>query len=91
MLEIDTATAWARFVVGFPRAAGGMLYPDWPAVAAEADAVHLSLHAVVAAQSLILETPAGLIAPSYWDVESTFWLSWAFIDLHPADRRASRT
>jgi len=40
--------------------------------------VHITISAIAAIQGMRLETPRGLLAPSYWDVETTFWLRWSF-------------
>lgn len=55
-----------------------MLYPDWRAVAQRYDAVHMTLRAIAATQGLLFPTDEGQIAPTFWDVESTFWLRWCF-------------
>ena len=61
-----------------PLTADGLIYPNWPAIAEDFDAVHLTAMAVAAIQGVRITTEMGLIAPSYWDVESTFWLRWSF-------------
>jgi hypothetical protein len=42
-----------------------VLYPDYFVTATKVKGVSL-------------QTPQGLLAPSYWDVETTFWLRWSF-------------
>jgi hypothetical protein len=59
---------------------GKNLYPDWKAAAQELDAVHVTARAVVAIQGFRFPSATGFTAPAYWDVESTFWLRWAFKD-----------
>jgi hypothetical protein len=39
---------------------------------------------VTAVQSWKLASAAGVVAPSYWDVETTVWLPWAFTDVTSA-------
>lgn len=82
VLEIPSATAWARFVLTYPLRHDGLLYPDWNAAAADHDGVHMTLQAIVATQGLYLRTPPGLLAPTFWDVESTLWLRWVFPTTH---------
>jgi len=76
--EIATADQWAHFIDAYGILHGEYLYPDWRAAAAEYDAVHLTARAVVALQGFSLRTPRGLTAPTYWDLETTFWMKWCF-------------
>ena len=57
---------------------GDLVYPDWDAIAADFDAVHLCLAGVVAIQGFSFRSAYGLTAPGYWDVETTHWLRWSF-------------
>jgi hypothetical protein len=74
--EITSATDWAEFVSAHPRHVGPMIYPDWVDVARSFDAVHITLPTIAAAQGFALITADGMIAPAFWDVETTFWLTW---------------
>jgi len=76
VLEITTATEWAAFIDRFPAETGGLLYPDWQAVATQFDAVHMTIRAIAAVQGLCFYVLNGITAPAYWDVEATFWLRW---------------
>jgi hypothetical protein len=76
--EVSDAARWVRLITDFPRAAKGYVHPDWAAVAAVYDAVHVTLRAVTAAQGLSFGTEHGPTVPAYWDVEQTFWLRWCF-------------
>jgi len=76
--EVVTAQDWARLVEDYPLTHAGQAYPDWKAVTADHDAVHLTLTAVVAIQGLPMRTAAGPTAPAFWDIESTLWLRWSF-------------
>ena len=78
VLEVTTAADWAALVLGHPTPEGSMLYPDWVAIAAAWDAVHLTFRAVAAVQGICLRTGEGVVAPPYWGVESTLWLRWSF-------------
>jgi hypothetical protein len=76
--EITTADQWVQFVAGHPAERNGLIYPDWRAAAQRFDAVHMTVRAIVAVQGIPLRSAAGVTAPAYWDVESTFWLRWCF-------------
>jgi hypothetical protein len=74
--EIASATQWAEFVSAHARHVGGAIYPDWVAISRSFDAVHITLPAIAAAQGFALTTADGTIAPAFWDVETTFWVTW---------------
>lgn len=76
--EIDSAETWCDLVQAYPTRAEGLLYPDWRAIAADLDGVHMTLAAVVATQGFTFLTSAGPLAATYWDIESTLWLRWRF-------------
>jgi hypothetical protein len=76
--EVHDATSWVELITAYPRMEGGFAHPGWAAIASDWDAIHITLRAVTAAQGLSLATPYGPAVPPYWDVESTFWLSWRF-------------
>jgi hypothetical protein len=78
ILEVSTASSWAGFVQRYPLTRGELLYPDWAAASQDYDAVHVTSRAIAAVQGFRLEIAAGLLAPGYWDVETTFWLRWRF-------------
>lgn len=74
--EITSATSWAEFVFTYARRSEGLVYPDWVAVSRSFDAVHITLPTIAAAQGFALTTADGTIAPAFWDVETTFWVTW---------------
>jgi hypothetical protein len=76
--EANTASVWADLSIRYPLIENGLIYPNWPAIAEDYDAVHLTARAVAAIQGVRVSTESGLLAPSYWDVESTLWLRWRF-------------
>jgi hypothetical protein len=76
--DITTAADWEELVLHYPAFTGGLIYPDWRSIAEEWDAVHITVRAIAAIQGIRLRTPRGLLGPSYWDVETTFWLNWRF-------------
>lgn len=77
--EITSAAEWVEFVESHPASAGGFVYPDWQQVARDYDGVHVSARAIAAIQDLYFPSGSGIVAPSYWDVESTLWLRWCFV------------
>lgn len=78
VFDIDSAQAWQAFVQRYPRVVGGYMYPDWPRVASEVDAVHITLTAIVPTQAFAVPASPYPVAPAYWDVETTLWLRWCF-------------
>jgi hypothetical protein len=76
--EVNTASSWAALGMHYPLIKDGLIYPDWSAIAEDYDAVHLTAMAIAAIQGVRVSTEMGLLAPSYWDVESTLWLRWRF-------------
>lgn len=87
--EIDSAARWVELVSSRSNRHDGMCHPDWAAIATRYDAVHVTARAIVAAQGLCFRTPSGLLAPPYWDVESTFWLRWRFTSAELVERRTA--
>lgn len=81
--EIRSASDWAALICACATEHDGLIYPDWRAVARDYDAVHMTLRAVAAIQGVELSTSIGRIAPSHWDVESTFWMRWVFAAVEP--------
>ena len=79
ILQVSTAKDWAALVQRHHIRRKGHLYADWRAVAETHDALHFSPSAVCAVEGFAVECDAGLIAPTYWDVEFTLWLRWCFI------------
>jgi len=78
VFEIRNATDWVDFVTAFPVRNGDYLYPEWTKAADRWDAVHMTAHAIAATQGVTFASGRGVVAPPYWDVESTLWLRWAF-------------
>lgn len=76
--EITSAEAWSDLVSQFPVERDGLNYPDWLAIAAVYDGVHLTLPAILASQGIVLLSGERKIAPMFWDVETTLWLRWCF-------------
>ncbi len=79
--EIESAEDWEKLILAYPRRGKGGLFPDWQRIAHGIegyDAVHMTLQAIAALQGFPLKTTEGLIAPSYWDIETTIWFHWCF-------------
>jgi hypothetical protein len=82
--EIDGPQAWHALCAGYPaRDNDGKLAPDWPAVAEEWDAVHLSLGGLLLAEQVEVESEAGWSAHWGWHAEQTVWLRWCFTSVEP--------
>ena len=76
--EIVSASKWVEFVETYATISDGLVYPDWVEIAREFDAVHVTLPTITAAQGFYFDAVQGLVAPAFWDVETTFWLRWCF-------------
>lgn len=86
--SIRTAGDWVDLLHNYPASSRSGIQPDWPAIAADFDAVHFTPHAVCAVEGVRFKTRSGLSAPVYWDVECTRWLRWCFesVDLVRVER-----
>lgn len=78
VVEVSSARDWVDLVTRHPVRAHGMLYPDWHALARDVDGVHMTVRAIAATQGLGFRSGPDVVAPPYWDVESTLWLRWCF-------------
>ncbi len=81
--DLTTATQWEELTLSHPVVNDGLIYPDWRAIAQDWDAVHITIRTIAAIQGMRLRTSEGLLGPSYWDVETTFWLRWSFTSVSP--------
>ncbi|MCY3543078.1 MAG: hypothetical protein OXH22_03405 [Chloroflexi bacterium] len=57
------------------------LTPNWSAVAAEWDGVHLTLGGLLTAEKVRVASAAGWSMLRFWDMEQTMWLRWVFDDV----------
>ena len=80
VLELATAAQWVDFVSADPFDSDGLLYPDWKAVAGRWDGIHMGAAAVAATQGIRFSADGDVVAPPYWEVESTLWLRWSFTE-----------
>jgi hypothetical protein len=80
VFEIATAAQWVDFVSAAPLHSEGVLYPDWKVVAARWAGIHMGAAAVAATQGIRFSADGQIVAPPYWDVESTLWLRWSFAE-----------
>jgi hypothetical protein len=78
--QVSSAQAWAALVRQHHHQSNGFLRPEWRSIAGVADALHISPAAACAIDGLSLATDRGPVAPTYWTVESTFWMHWCFDD-----------
>jgi hypothetical protein len=76
--NVTTAAEWETLILRYPAVAEDLIYPDWQSIAHDWDGVHITVRAIAAIQGMRLQTAQGLLAPSYWDVETTLWLRWSF-------------
>jgi hypothetical protein len=83
--NITTASQWEELALRYPAVEDNLIYPDWQAIAQDWDGVHMTIGAITAIQGMRIKTPYGLLAPSYWDIETTFWLRWAFASVTPVE------
>jgi hypothetical protein len=83
VLEITTAAEWVDLVSADPMHRNGFLYPDWRLLADRWDGIHMTVRAVAATQGMGFSLGRHVVAPAYWDVESTLWLRWAFTEVAP--------
>ncbi len=79
VLEISTAARWAELASQHPIENGMTIYPDWAKISERWDGVHLAMRAIAATQGICLSLDDAVVAPTYWDVESTLWLRWVFV------------
>lgn len=86
--EIKSACDWVDFVLSYPRRVPehGLIFPDWRAVARDWDGVHMTLRAIAATQGFWFSTESGIVATTFWDVESTLWLRWCFEGVRLVER-----
>jgi hypothetical protein len=84
VLEINTATAWVEFVALEPVRRHGLLHPNWKAAGNRWDGVHMTISAIAATQGVAFVAGSDVVAPTYWDVESTLWLRWSFTTVEKA-------
>jgi hypothetical protein len=76
--DVTTAAEWETLILRYPAVAEDLIYPDWQSIAHDWDGVHITVRAIAAIQGMRIQTAQGLLAPSYWDVETTLWLRWSF-------------
>ncbi|WP_233601086.1 hypothetical protein [Micromonospora solifontis] len=85
VLEVTRARDWVAFLEAYPRVVERLVFPDWAAVAADLDGIHLTLPAVAAIQGFNLPSAHGLTAAAFWDLETTLWLRWCFSEPELSD------
>ena len=90
VFEIDGPQAWHNLCVRYPAEGTadrgspdfsgdkGRLVPDWFAVAADWDAVHLTFGGLLTAEQVRVGSPSGWTYHWAWDYEQTMWLRWMF-------------
>ncbi|MCC7024200.1 MAG: hypothetical protein IT338_15350 [Thermomicrobiales bacterium] len=79
VFEIDGPLDWHRLCLRYPAAYDeGQIVPDWSAVAAEWDGVHLSLGGLLTSEQVRREAEGGWTMHWGWDAEQTVWLRDVF-------------
>ncbi len=86
VFEIDGPEAWHRLCFRYPDSGpggllGGLVVPDFAAVACDWDAVHLSLAGLLTAEQVVVQGTNGRTALQGWEAEATVWLRRAFDDV----------
>lgn len=64
----------ARYATAIDR----LLAPDWAAVAADWDGVHMTFGGLLTCDKARVASAAGWSMNRFWDLEQTLWLKWAF-------------
>ncbi len=93
VFEVDGPQAWHDLCVRYPaegatgRAGRGTpdfsgdkdrLVPDWSAMAADWDGVHLTFGGWLSAEQVRVDSASGWTYHWAWDAEQTMWLRWLF-------------
>ena len=83
IFRVDGPAAWHRLCLTYPASEpggllGGLIVPDFAAVAREWDAVHLALGGLLTAEQVRVDGLAGATELQGWDIEQTVWLRWVF-------------
>lgn len=77
--EVHGPQVWHTLCLAFPfNVPGGMVMPNWEAVARTWDGVHLSMGGLLTSEGVRWSTPEGWTQITGWNVESTVWLRWVF-------------
>ncbi len=79
IFEVYGPQDWHALCVRYPaQDETGRLVPDWGAVAADWDAVHLTLGGILTADQVRVESAAGWSELRFAEFEQTRWLRWRF-------------
>lgn len=75
--EVNDAADWHRLCVRYPARGvdDDRLVPDWGAVAAEWDGVHLTFGGLLSCEQTRYEDAAGWSMNQFWQIEETWWLN----------------
>lgn len=103
--HIVSTDDWVELLNAHPLVHGDTVFPDWPSIATEWDAVHVSISGLLCAQPLISQVPYDDSDPSgfthsqsgpyvgvgEWTVPSTAWLRVPeHVTVRPADTDHAR-
>src|SRR5262245_18179413 len=79
VFEVDGPLAWRWLCRRYPASAGrGEVLPDWDAVTADWDGIHVSIGGLVTAHGVAVGSASSWSTVRDWDAEGTLWLRWAF-------------
>lgn len=79
VFEVDGPLAWRWLCRRYPASAGrGEVLPEWDAVAADWDGIHVSIGGLVTAHGVAVGSASSWSTVRDWDAEGTLWLRWAF-------------
>ncbi len=83
VFTVDGPAAWHRLGTAYPAHEagglfGGLVAPDFGAVARDWDAVHVTFGGLLTADQVPIEGPDGRTALQGWDAEQTVWLRRVF-------------
>lgn len=90
IFEVDGPLTWHDLCLRYPAEVikdpgrpdfsgdDGQLEPNWSAVAADWDGVHLTFGGWLTSEQVRIESPAGWTYHWDWEAEQTKWLRWLF-------------
>lgn len=85
ILRIGSAAEWCSFVAQFPRETPAGLIPDWHAASSSWDAVSLDFLATAAIDAVGFVHHGMDVAPTFWGVPTTVWLTWKIARVSASD------
>jgi hypothetical protein len=91
VFEVDGPLAWRWLCRRYPDTVGrGEVLPDWAAVAADWDGIHVSVGGLVTAHGVAVGSANSWSTVRGWGAEGTLWLRWAFASMAALSDLASQ-